>query len=152
MRPTDNDRVIPPDPRVRTAAIVMVATGTVAGLFLIAFLRNYLSGMEELIREDPDEATRRIGAALHVLAWGLAVAPVTAAIALLSLAIRSWQHQQYPPPGARPIRPVRVRSGPAARRIAGVAALLAALLLAGTVVMIITLTRIEAWLVSQGPT
>lgn len=147
--PTDDDHV-PPDPRVRTAAIVLVAAGTVTGLFLLAFLRNYLAGMEELIQEDPDEAARRIGAALDVLAWGIAVPTVVAAAALLNLAVRTWRSERYPPPGARPIRPVRVRSGQSARRIAGAAALISLLLVAVTVVTIVTLSRLAGWLVSLG--
>jgi hypothetical protein len=147
VHPDQND-IVPPDPRVRTAAITVTAAGLVVGIFLLSFVGRYVAGLEDLVQQNPEEAARRIGAAIRVLTWAAAVPPVAGAVTMASIAIRAWRAERYPPPGARPIRSVRIRTGPAARRLAALAGALALMLLGATVVLFATLRDIERWLVT----
>jgi hypothetical protein len=130
--------LLPADPRARRVAIAVWAVGAIAGTAAVWFLSSYLETLTELGRTDRDAALAlfrsRVLPAFIVV---VLVAVVTGAL-LLRQGLQIYRTGEFPPAGAKLIRPTPRRSGSTARAI-GVVLAATGFLLAGIPLAILSI-------------
>jgi hypothetical protein len=139
------------DPRVRRRALAIVAVGTVVGALVIW-------GSGELGQHVRDLAERDRAAAVQIARWVLWLGGAALLLPLFAFSAWLWRFAaqvhaagRFPPPGATPVRDVRVLEGRLARIYARVTQLLALGLVACGIALFDILLRLIACLERSNP-
>jgi hypothetical protein len=114
--------ILPADPKARRLAIIVWAVGAVAGTVAVWWLSSYLDTLSDLARTDRQASLQlfrsRVLPALIVV---VLVAVVSGAL-LLRQGLEIYRTAQFPPDGARLVKPTPRKAGGAARAIGAVLA------------------------------
>ena len=145
-------KIIRADRALRTVTFIGVALVLLIGIIAVVSTEAFLRDMRVLSQESPSQAAAKVGLVLKVLTMGAAVIPVAVGAYLIRVAVLAWRSGEFPPPGTRVLRDTTVTTGPASRRWALFALVVAVILvLGGIVIPLVTWSVVESLLHGSAP-
>jgi len=110
--------IVPADKEFRKRFIVFLMLIVIVFVVTIVSMKSYLDQMEQLRREDPGLAGKKV---VLLLKWwmGLGSLPVLGlAVYQIILARRILKSGRFPPPGMKVIRDTKIQTGAKAKKVA----------------------------------
>jgi len=128
------------------ALVALAVMGAAALIFTRAFTERILAAAAE----SPAEAAATAARAVRMTLSLLSVIPLAVGMYLISVSIRAWQANEFPPPGTRVLRDTVVTLGPGSRRWALAGFVTAVFLIAGGTTVLVLAWRLAASLIEIG--
>ena len=110
--------IVPADKEFRKRFIVFLMLIVIVFVVIILSMKSYLDQMEQLRREDPGLAGKKV---VLLLKWwmGLGSLPILGlAVYQIILARRILKSGRFPPPGMKMIRDTKIQTGAKAKKVA----------------------------------
>jgi hypothetical protein len=120
----------------------LILAVVIVGSAAIIAVDRFVNGLNDLAREDMDQAIGHATMALKMLALGIGTGLVAFAAWHLRFCYRVYRTERFPPPGIRIIRDTVVLTGEQARARARLGFLLATIVGAGSVGLAVYLWRV----------
>ena len=122
------EEIVRADPGLRRKTLIMTVGGLLLGLLLLYYLQIYLSGLEDLAREFPQQAVDRFLKVCRFAGVAMAIGFAAFGLYLFRISLFTLRSEQFPPPGFRVIRDTKLLTGERAKLRGKLGLIFAALL------------------------
>ncbi|MCD4797312.1 MAG: hypothetical protein K8R49_09135 [Candidatus Cloacimonetes bacterium] len=110
-----DNKIMKANKKMRNQSIIFIFIVVIISIIISSFLRNYLSEIETLAREFPEQAAIKIVHAIKIISILLIILFSLAGIYFLRLSILVFRTGMFPPAGIKTTKDISLITGKSAR-------------------------------------